>query len=64
MEVGAIFLNNLDSFAILLISFNTDNHLKNQGEVDLELFHAVLEDLETNASKIEQRRKREVRSGE
>ena len=28
MEVGAIFLNNLDSFAILLISFNTDNHQK------------------------------------
>ena len=37
---------------------------KNQGEVDLELFNAILEDLETNASKIEQRRRRGVRSGE
>ena len=35
-----------------------------QGEVDLELYNAVLEDLETNGLKVEHRRKREVRAGE
>ena len=35
-----------------------------QGEVDLELFNAVLEDLEANALKVQKHRKREVRTGE
>ena len=35
-----------------------------QGEVDLELFNAVLEDLEANALKVQKPRKREVRTGE
>ena len=33
------------------------------GEVDLELFNAVIEDLEENALKNKQRRRREVRAG-
>ena len=33
------------------------------GEVDLELFNAVIEDLEESALKNKQRRRREVRAG-
>ena len=65
MEVGAIS-RNFNSFLIFYCnaSHAQDPHVNLcQGEVDLELFNAVLEDLEANALKVQKQRKREVRTG-
>ena len=63
--------NNFEKFKhffgyfVAILFMPVDPHVNLcQGEVDLELFNAVLEDLEANALKVQKQRKREVRAGE